>query len=340
MSFNHDLNDLMWFVSLRCPFTSKHTKMEAHKCAKDVYFELRYWPTLLKGVRNIVDYYEQKEIVYRVDSHGNLVKTEDRVIVTLGTNMMDICHPYKRWAKHFYTHLTRSNDIINETYRLLGIDAACKSIENELVHILESNSACVSRMYVRLIARFMCNSGYPFGVNFAGLNSAGVDKFKLCTYERIFKSLLRVGASAHRTPLRGPSECAITGKQFKLGTGSVTLIPQKGLGTPIARKPKVPKRINVPLPSLPTIIPKVKLSSSSVAYVQSVTSENKELPAPRKLKKETVRVKRVKSDRMRMICEQENKRSAAKRKEPDPPVPIVPDTWKYDEIFQPYDEKK
>lgn len=190
----------IWWVCIQLNAKSKFLCYDKKRVLKNLphatlaanaYYKLTLGDSgrLLAGVRHITDFYETTEKVNSISPAGEFTKTKRKVIVTRGTNMFEISRtddPHILHHKNFVTHLTKSNDIINEIYYLYGIDAACKAIEDELVQVMLANAASVSRVHVRLIAAFMCVTGVPRALTFAGMSAACANKLKLCTHERLF----------------------------------------------------------------------------------------------------------------------------------------------------------
>ncbi len=221
--------------------------------AANIYykFTIRDSNRLLAGVKNVIDFFETQEIVNIVDEDkktGILTfrKEKRNVIVTRGSNLYEISVNYHSL---FLTNLSQSNDLVNEIYELYGIDAACKAIEDELCRIMLTNDASVARSHIHVIASFMCLSGRPMAMTYAGMMASGANKFKLCAYEKPLSGFFDVGTSGHENNLTGLSECVMVGKPFCVGTGSVHLIAsndevievEKNLVVPVHTIKNIPK---------------------------------------------------------------------------------------------------
>jgi hypothetical protein len=113
-----------------------------------------------------------------------------------------------------------------EVYNELGIDAACRCIEEELVHIMMSNTASVIRKYVRIISNTICRTGMPCALTFAGMTNSNTSILKLATFERSLESFTRAAMNGHVDSLRGTSEALVVGKPVNLGTGGQFTVRQ------------------------------------------------------------------------------------------------------------------
>jgi hypothetical protein len=120
---------------------------------------------------------------------------------------------------------TTTNDQM-EVYTELGIDAACRCIEEELVQIMMSNTASVIRKYVRIISSTICRTGMPCALTFAGLTNSNTSILKLATFERSLESFTRAAMNGHVDSLRGTSEALVVGKPVNLGTGGQFTVRQ------------------------------------------------------------------------------------------------------------------
>ena len=167
---------------------------------------------LIKGIKNIEDFYLSTIDIERL-TDGITTIYKQPCIITRGSNMREICKLPWVDVQH-----TTTNDLM-EIYAVFGIDAMCTSIEDNLLHVMASNSADVSRSYIHIIAHEMCRTGTPCALTFNGLTSSNTSTLKLATFERSLESFVRAACIGHKDELRGISESVIVGKPVSVGTG-------------------------------------------------------------------------------------------------------------------------
>jgi hypothetical protein len=179
---------------------------------RDVVRSLMKSNLLVKGIRHIQDFYQS---TIDREHPGTATTTTDKrpCIVTKGSNLREICK--LPWVD---VQRTTTNDLM-EIHAVLGIDAICSAIEQNLLQVMSSNSADVSRNYIHVIAHEMCRTGAPCALTFNGLTSSNTSTLKLATFERSLESFVRAACIGHTDHLRGISESVIVGKPVSVGTG-------------------------------------------------------------------------------------------------------------------------
>jgi DNA-directed RNA polymerase subunit A" len=167
---------------------------------------------LIHGIKRVHDFYLSTINIDRlVDGVWTVYKQP--CVVTKGSNLREICK--LPWVDIQYT---TSNDLM-EIYSVFGIDSMCTAIEENLLQVMSSNSADVSRSYLHIIAHEMCRTGVPCALTFNGLTSSKTSTLKLATFERSLESFVRAACIGHEDQLRGISESVIVGKPVSVGTG-------------------------------------------------------------------------------------------------------------------------
>lgn len=223
-----ELSDECWYVCIALPYRSSVVrniaKFNCHGSVREyssssnemlaliLYHKLLHCNRMIAGVAGIRDFFTKNVEVNAVENNV-LVKQTRKVIVTLGTNLSGICS-----RKSVDVRWTTTNDI-SEIYQTLGIDAATKAIENNLVGVMLSNAASVSRAHIKIIATYMCVTGRPCALTFSGLVHANASALKLSLFERSLNSFIGAGTSGHIDNLRGISEATMAGTRVSVGTG-------------------------------------------------------------------------------------------------------------------------
>jgi DNA-directed RNA polymerase III subunit RPC1 len=121
--------------------------------------------------------------------------------------------------------LTRTNHIV-EVEEVLGVEAARRSIIDEISSTMNEHGVSIDIRHVYLLSEIMCWRG-----KVTGFNRYGVDKFKdstlmLASFEKTTDFLFDAGAMAKLDRLKGCSERIITGRPLIQGTGSFDLFVQ------------------------------------------------------------------------------------------------------------------
>jgi hypothetical protein len=220
------LEDTTWKVWMSLPPTAVGTNSSTaiRECAR----ALSKQNPVMRGIKYIRDYYEiDVDVNVPVDG-THLCKQRRRCMVTMGSNMREICK--LPWVD---TKFTTTNDLM-ELHNVMGIDAMCRSIEDNLMDVMTNNSASVGRKYIRIIAHEMCRTGMPCALTFAGLTQSKTSTLKLATFERSLESFTIAACEGHVDKLGGISESIIVGKPVAVGTGgcfSVVSVPTTGDAT-------------------------------------------------------------------------------------------------------------
>lgn len=175
---------------------------------------------LIKGIRHLRDFYKTTVDVNTIINGAFIEKQQRLCIVTMGSNLSEVMK--LPWVDTMYT---TTNDLV-ELNSVLGIDAMCRSLETNLMEVMTSNLASVSRKYIRIIAHEMCRTGRPCALTFVGLTQSNTSTLKLATFERSLESFASAAIESHTDKLQGISESVIVGKPITVGTGGkFTLIP-------------------------------------------------------------------------------------------------------------------
>jgi DNA-directed RNA polymerase beta' subunit len=202
------LSDVVWQVWFPLK-TSATTVLDVRATVKT----LTKLNPVIRGVRNVLDFYFTTIDIDTWDDNGIFYRRKKQCIVTKGTNLETICQ--LPWVDVAHT---TTNDLM-ELYSVFGIDAMCTAIEHNLLQVMTSNSAHVSRRYISVIAHEMCRTGSPCALTFVGLTQSETSTLKLATFERSLESFVRAACSGHEDKLRGISESVIVGKPVSVGTG-------------------------------------------------------------------------------------------------------------------------
>ena len=203
-----------WWIEICLPSNSSILKPSLSKemNSLSIYHAITVDKRLLAGISGIRTFFSKQVEIDKVIG-DELVKVQRQVIVTLGTNLSAICE-----MKGVDRHRTTSNEIM-EIYLTLGIDAAMRALENQLVSVMLSNSAEVKRIHIKVLCASMCSTGVPRALTYSGLVHAKASALKLSLFERSLNSFISASVRGHKDGLRGVSESTMAGTKVSVGTG-------------------------------------------------------------------------------------------------------------------------
>jgi DNA-directed RNA polymerase II subunit RPB1 len=235
VTFSHaDLHDEVWSFTL----CKTHVVGNVHASMVRLAHFVQSNKDVIRGTKDIVAFYEEEKVVH-VLRDNKLVPEKRRVIVTLGSNLQDVCQIPAADLTY-----TRTNCIL-EVYKCLGVDAAAHAIQENLCEIMSNNSASVANQHLKMIARTMTYSGVPCGFNFSGMSNANVNNLKLASFERTFDGFLKGAVSGHKDSLQGISESVLCGNRIPIGTGGNIKLLQHH-SAPVVQPPVI--RLNFSTP--------------------------------------------------------------------------------------------
>ncbi|KAK7113132.1 DNA-directed RNA polymerase III subunit RPC1-like [Littorina saxatilis] len=132
---------------------------------------------------------------------------------------------------------TSSNNII-EVFHTLGIEAARKTIMNEINYTMESHGMSIDIRHTMMLADLMTFKGEVLGITRFGLAKMKESVLMLASFEKTADHLFEAAYYGQKDTINGVSECIIMGIPMNLGTGIFKLLHK-------ADKP--PRRIERPL---------------------------------------------------------------------------------------------
>jgi DNA-directed RNA polymerase beta' subunit len=203
-----------WWIAVCLPKRSPILKPQLSKemNSLNIYHAITIDKRLLAGISGIRTFFSKNVEIDKVVG-DELIRVKRQVIVTLGTNLSGICE-----IKGVDRHRTTSNEIM-EIYHTLGIDAAQKALENQLVSVMLSNAAEVKRIHIKVLCASMCSTGVPRALTYSGLVHAKASALKLSLFERSLNSFITASVNGHKDGLRGVSESTMAGSKVSVGTG-------------------------------------------------------------------------------------------------------------------------
>ncbi|KAM0885580.1 hypothetical protein ACQ4PT_030246 [Festuca glaucescens] len=113
---------------------------------------------------------------------------------------------------------TKSNHIM-EVHKTLGIEAARRSIIDEIQYTFESNNMMIDRRHMMLLADLMTYKGMVLGITRDGIAKMKSSVLMMASFEKTAEHLFNGSCACREDEIEGVSECIIMGIPMKLGTG-------------------------------------------------------------------------------------------------------------------------
>ncbi|BGP31083.1 DNA-directed RNA polymerase III subunit C1 (rpo31) [Rhodotorula toruloides] len=128
---------------------------------------------------------------------------------------------------------TKSNHVM-EVEKVLGIEAARKTIIDQIHYTMDSHGLGVDPRHLMLLGDVMCFKGEVLGITRFGVSKMKDSVLMLASFEKTTDHLFDASFNARRDPIQGVSECIILGSPANnVGTAMPALV---------ADKPKLPPR--------------------------------------------------------------------------------------------------
>ena len=149
-----------------------------------------------------------------LNADGDLEITDNWYLESEGTSMREVLG-----REHVDYTSSVSNDIV-ETFEVLGIEAAKRTIERELHTVLSFDGSYVNHRHLTLLCEIMTNKGHLMAITRHGINKQETGPISRATFEETLDIFVEAATHAELDPLKGVSESVMLGKLAKIGTGS------------------------------------------------------------------------------------------------------------------------
>ena len=169
---------------------------------------------ILRGVKKI-----QKVVLRKItdsvyNDSGKYEKRESWVLDTKGTNLLDVLA-----LDYIDTSRTYSNDI-REIYRTFGIEAARKSIMNELSEVLEFDNTYINFHHLSLLCDRMTYSSNMISIFRNGINNDNIGPIAKASFEETPEQFLKAARHGELDLMRGVSANVMCGQEGYFGTNA------------------------------------------------------------------------------------------------------------------------
>ena len=169
---------------------------------------------ILKGVKNIPKINIRKVINNVSLEDGNYITKNIWVLDTIGTNLIDILG-----MDEIDSNYTVSNDI-QETFRVLGIEAARQCIYNEIEEAFAANGTYINYRHLTLLCDRMTATKKMVSIFRHGINNDDIGPIAKASFEETPEMFLRAARHAELDLMTGVSSNIMVGQEGHFGTSS------------------------------------------------------------------------------------------------------------------------
>ena len=216
VSFSCFTTDTLWMTIEKLLNKKNHSKSVTDDMIQMYIYEKLVANCVVKGCRNIDDFYidsvRETDIVNDVPT-----PVVRKVIRTKGTNLATLFH-----RKDIILEKTMSNFAL-ETEKLLGIDAACACIEDELRSVMAINGAHVGSRHLQLLAQAMCFRGVVSPMTSQGICLQNTSVMKKAAFEKAADSFICGAVNGHKDVITTCTESIAWNAKLRCGTGNTTV---------------------------------------------------------------------------------------------------------------------
>jgi len=174
---------------------------------------------IIQGIPGIekISMRDQKSQYYGYDKNTKSFNDVNEWIMdTDGSNLREVMN-----NKHVDAYLTTTNNVY-EIYEVLGIEAARKSLYNEIVEVLSGIN--VNYRHISLLIDTMTNKGSIMPINRHGINRGDAGPLAKCSFEEVTDMLVSAGVFSEFDKINGVSANVILGQIPASGTGDGDVI--------------------------------------------------------------------------------------------------------------------
>ena len=118
---------------------------------------------------------------------------------------------------------TKTNHVL-EIYEVLGIEAARKSIVDEIDYTMSKHGMSVDPRHIQLLGDVMTYKGEVLGITRFGLSKLRDSVLQLASFEKTTDHLFDAAFYMKNDKVEGVSECIILGQTMSIGTGAFKLV--------------------------------------------------------------------------------------------------------------------
>jgi DNA-directed RNA polymerase beta' subunit len=173
---------------------------------------------VLRGIKKINKVILRKIKDNMVEKSGSYKKQEIWVLDTIGTNLLDVLG-----LDYIDSTRTISNDII-EIFDVLGIEAARKTIYNELAEVIEFDGTYLNYHHPALLCDRMTANYKLVSIFRHGINNDNIGPIAKASFEETPEMFLKAARHAELDTMRGVSANVMCGQEGFVGTSAFQVV--------------------------------------------------------------------------------------------------------------------
>ena len=173
---------------------------------------------VLRGIKKINKVILRKIKDNMVEKAGSYKKQEIWVLDTIGTNLLDVLG-----LDYIDSKRTISNDII-EIFDVLGIEAARKTIYNELADVIEFDGTYLNYHHMALLCDRMTANFKLVSIFRHGINNDNIGPIAKASFEETPEMFLKAARHAELDTMRGVSANVMCGQEGFVGTSAFQVV--------------------------------------------------------------------------------------------------------------------
>jgi DNA-directed RNA polymerase II subunit RPB1 len=173
---------------------------------------------VLRGIKKINKVILRKIKDNMVEQAGAYKKQEIWVLDTIGTNLLDVLA-----LDYIDSTRTISNDIV-EIFDVLGVEAARKSIYNELADVIEFDGTYLNFHHMSLLCDRMSYNCKLTSIFRHGINNDNIGPIAKASFEETPEMFLKAARHAELDNMRGVSANVMCGQEGFVGTSAFQVI--------------------------------------------------------------------------------------------------------------------
>ena len=173
---------------------------------------------VLRGIKKINKVILRKIKDNLVEKSGSYKKQEIWVLDTIGTNLLDVLG-----LDYIDSTRTLSNDII-EIFDVLGIEAARRTIYNELADVIEFDGTYLNYHHMALLCDRMTANIKLVSIFRHGINNDNIGPIAKASFEETPEMFLKAARHAELDTMRGVSANVMCGQEGFVGTSAFQVV--------------------------------------------------------------------------------------------------------------------
>jgi len=173
---------------------------------------------VLRGVKKINKVILRKVKDNMVEKAGTYKKEEIWVLDTIGTNLLDVLG-----LDYIDSTRTMSNDIV-EIFDVLGIEAARRTIYNELADVIEFDGTYLNYHHMALLCDRMAYTQKLISIFRHGINNDNIGPIAKASFEETPEMFLKAARHADLDTMRGVSANVMCGQEGFVGTSAFQVV--------------------------------------------------------------------------------------------------------------------